>query len=356
MKQIVISIEDEEYKIDYKDEINDELSKKILADATKYYSTYRLEFDVDDKFKTFTYEKKGKKYRIVVAKSKEVLEKNIKEIVETIHDNTAFYVTCDSSEYSELVQKRNNSSDKIATAKLAISCGLTLLINILLAIVGIYSVPFVVIRYIIGIVFMEVCCETKDETAECVSCLLCLIAIGGGAMVAMLAEMGITALIENIIADIKNNTFSLKRSIKKIAGKVKKLFTHKKNKIEEELDKVLKEMDDARIAPVPYRKEINKERVNEPKYIDPIVFSKYLKEKIGKLPFEIRGKYYKELEGIISPVKFENLVNSDQTYNIVKSKLMTLYDEIESYGYLIGNEEILEPDKELEMFRRIETR
>ena len=353
MKQIII---DENYKISYKDEISDELSKKILADATKYYSTYRLEFGDDDIFKTFTYEKKGKKYRIVVAKSKEILEKNIKEIVETIHDNTAFYVTCDSSEYSEFVKERNNSSDKIATAKIMVSLSLTLLINILLAIAGIYSVPFVVIRYIIGMVFLGVACETKNETVECVFGLLCSIVFGGGAMVVMLAEMGITALIENIIADIKNNTFSLKRSIKKIAGKVKELFTHKKSKIEEELDKVLKEIDDARIAPVPYRKEINKERVNEPKYIDPIVFSKYLKEKIGKLPFEVRGKYYKELDKIISHIRLEDLINSDQTYNIAKSKLMSLYDEIESYGYLVGDEEILEPDKELEMFRRIETR
>ena len=353
MKQIII---DENYEISYKDEISDELSKKILTEATKYYSAYRLEFDDNDIFKTFTYEKKGKKYRIVVAKSKEVMEKNIKEIVETIHDNTAFYVTWDSSEYSEFVQKRNDSSDKKATVKLAISWGLTLIINILLAIAGIYSVPFVVIRYIIGIVMIGAFCATNDETVENVLGLLCSIIIGGGAMVAMLAEMGITALIENIIADIKNNTFSLKRSIKKIAGKVKELFTHKKNKIEEELDKVLKEMDDARIAPVPYRKEINKERINEPKYIDPIVFSKYLKEKIGKLPFEVQGKYYKELDKIISHIRLEDLINSDQTYNIAKSKLMSLYDEIESYGYLVGDEEILEPDKELEMFRRIETR
>ena len=368
MKKIVI---DENYNITYKGDIKEDLEKKILEEVTKYYSKDKLEFKRNEKYKKFVIKIDGKKYKIVVSKTREDLENNIEDIVSDICTNTALFTTynkeseesfCEgqTSIYKDIINSKETVSE---TSKRCFSAFIiNIIFNLFLAVIMCMYTPTLAPMFasyagsMIGI-----SAAVKDSLGKNLDT--------GFGKFSKLWLCGIPGIIEsivhkifkigkNIVGDIKNEKFSLKKFYEE---HIKKIFVKNKTpksltEVEDELKEIAQSLDDDTINPSIYMLNVTKNANTPKEKISIHDFSKYLRDLIGKLSPLDSQRFASKLDDILDKYTTKEIVQSDLVHNEVVSQLMTLNDEIDCFLLLNQNntdtiDELLETTKPQQLAR-----
>ena len=359
MKKIVIK---ENYEIEYSDTLDEKVAKKMLKRATTYYSGDRLAFKDTDKYKTFTFMNNNAKYKIVVAKSEEDLEKNIKEIVNTIGTNTALFMNLDSYDskmYYKIIDKKNDFLNSFYSKKRIISLFLLNILTIIIEYrIGLHSsiIADIAAKLFVGAIPFAILADDKFSIKRhpFASSMLAGVFLGLPWVVDLLITP-VMMKINNIIGDIKNETFSFKKSFRKFVEKyIKKPLTKLNKKIhsyDEEITEVTNSLDKDTINPSIYMLNVTKNANTSKEKISIHDFSKYLRDLIGKLSPYDSQRFASKLDDILDKYTTKEIVQSDLVHNEVVSQLMTLNDEIDCFLLLNQNntdtiDELLDASKQ----------
>ena len=348
MKQIVIKANDKKYEIIGKKIVNEKTAEGVLREATKYYSSDRLTFTDDEQFKVLATKLKGEEYRIILTRNEAGLQKNIEEIFNVIHDNTALHVNLkldeedlESDQIMEL--PRDNDSDvynKIIKEKreywpiysFVLSALFNILLEIALCTIGFFTPTGVIFKYAIG-AFLLVRAKIKNELGMQYSRTTRAMAfcIGLPFFIPFFAN-SIASKISNFIGDIKN--FGLSGTLNNIKNKIKKkinkIRTPKNYRgIENEIEELAKSLEEEKINPIPYNYEPNIDTMEfKPEKVDVCNLIRSINSYINLLPSELIYEYKVRFSQILSRYNIESVFTNERGEVMLVSELDTFKDEI----------------------------
>ena len=365
MRKIVVSIENNEYKIQYDKEKDSGLTTEVLKRATKDYSRDRLEFKEDEDYKIFTIKHGDKKNKIIVAKNEEILKNNIEKIISEIHVNTALFVDLsktqeaqDGAIYNSEINSRTTFFNENRIIGLCITNSV---FHVLLTLLfGFSSLPMIsillIMKILIDYIVLGVCCGADAKFMYSKKTWLFVSGIIG------LVDGMAYSLIKkakNIIADIKNDNFI--RRIKSHFKKKKKVKDKKqeKNQTKIDIDNVITnlfeelEKDKIHVEPIMFTPQpVSKlDNPNTTEEVDIALSNLYLirtiEGLISKLSMDDRNKYQIELNKILKN-PMNDVMNNEIKSRNVYSELLVLYEKVlqnVQYGNIDNSSDILESNK-----------
>lgn len=366
MRKIVVSIENNEYKIQYDEEKDNELTTEVLKRATKDYSRDRLEFKEDEDYKIFTIKHGDKKNKIIVAKNEEILKNNIEKIISEIHVNTALFVDLSKTYEAQdgaIYNCEINSRTTFCNENRIIGLCITNAIFRLLVILSFAFSPFpmialvLIVKLFVDYTVLGVSCAADAKFVY--SFKTWLFASG---IIGLVDGMAYSLIkkVKNIIADIKNDNFI--RRIKSHFKKKKKVKEEKQeknqktNQTKNDIDEVITnlfdelEKDKIHVEPIMFTPQpVSKlDNPNSTEEVDIALSNLYLIRTIegfiSNLSMDDKSKYQIELNKIlINPMN--DVMNNEIKSRNVYSELLVLYERIlqnVQYGNIDNSSGILE--------------
>ena len=323
MRKIVVSIENNEYKINYKEDIDKELAKKILKAITKYYSKERLDLS-NEEYLTFSTKVKRKRWKIVVG-TKEDIENNVYNIAKEIKSNTALFVDIDDEMYKSILE---NKTTFFTDKRMTILQILNMILHVAAMILG-----FCFLRplgwTLLGQLLIDLIAYgyvSEDEIPDTWNEDLVNFFMSG--IVGVIDGIGynIVKKVKNIIGDIKNRNIlkSIKTFFKNIS--IPKEFRGMDKKLKS-LENMLEE-DEINIEPYSYNPETDMNPINDVNSITVEQVYDDVFNRICELPIEKQHACFEELKKIIDEYKLSDIKSSDVVKNTVISNLDVLKNNI----------------------------
>ena len=326
MRKIVVSIENNEYKINYKEDIDKELAKKILKAITKYYSKERLDLS-NEEYLTFSTKVKRKRWKIVVG-TKEDLENNVHNIAKEIKSNTALFVDRDDEMYESILENKTTFFTKNRTLVLHVLNEFLHIAAIILGFCFLKPLGWTLLVQLVfnifgtGFVFASYDDAKKDPYD---SKLICFFITGITGVIDAIGY-NIVKKVKNIIGDIKNRNVikSIKTFLKNI--RVPKELRGMDKKLES-LENMLEE-DEINIEPYSYNPETDMNPINDVNSITVEQVYDDVFNRICELPIEKQYACFEELKKIIDEYKLSDIKSSNVVKNTVISNLDVLKNNI----------------------------